>query len=290
MLKTTGIIGILFSIIFFIGTFSYAQGTFNVKVLDKKSNMPVVYAYVALGNDFKTYTDTKGYCSIPFADSRDKVTIRCLGYIDYIIIVSEIENSGIVYLKPKDVELPEVVVRPDIGAPIITHGYIKQRHVYTLGSLLPYNVEACTFVPLPTTGEKTILTIRIKMEQGTLENPVRLHIYSANDNGLPGQELLDSNVIIYNRDIREDEYTLSVASKNIKIINDKIFIGVEWPGLYKAEAYHFGEIGPRVKRAESISENRTYNRSAKSPAWSQGHLEDKRPPNILVSVDYTITH
>ncbi|MCB0696962.1 MAG: hypothetical protein KDC07_06340, partial [Chitinophagaceae bacterium] len=69
---------------------------------------------------------------------------------------------------------------------------------------------------------------------------------------------------------------------------NKIFIGVEWPGLYDINKDLMYKVGPKVLRAQSISENRSFYRSEKTAGWLPMFYSEKRPGNIMVSADYLL--
>lgn len=274
---------VAFITLLIISDTSFAQDTLRIRVLDKKSEAPVAYAIVASGNGPKMYADVQGYCSVPVSDLKESISVRCIGYADYSISAAKIPKSKIIYLTHKEVPLAEANVT---SKKPIRADYIKQSHTYLQGAQLPFSSEYCTFVPLPSGGWKKIVTIRIKMDPGAVENPVRLHLYDADAAGFPDHELLLASVMIGNKDVESGEYLLSVADRNIRIDKDKIFIGIEWPGLSHIREEDVHRIGPRVRMAESISEQRTFSRNDRARPWRLLPVFEKKPKNMLVSVDY----
>lgn len=257
----------------------------EIKLVNKLDATPVIFAVVKLGANI-CYSDTLGNCSIQYGDKQDTIFVNCLGYQNKTVTVEEINSNNTIHMDPLALEMTEIVVLPKKENTLSTP-YIKKRLVYGLGSMMPYNIVQCTYVPLPDSGLQ-IIKVKIKMEEATLENPVRLHVYNADEKGFPGKELLDSNVIIYNRDVQDGEYTLSLTNRKMTVKSDKIFIGVEWPGLFRPDPTNHGKIGPRPQMSLGVSENRTFvkYRSAEWQPHTKGS-SDKNPANMLVSIDYT---
>jgi iron complex outermembrane receptor protein len=88
---------------------SFAQT--QIKVLDKETNMPVVYAGVYYP-DTKTgtLTDTLGQFSVNFSMPQVLVQVSAIGYQTFLNRINMNESGQVIYLQPSIHELQEIVV------------------------------------------------------------------------------------------------------------------------------------------------------------------------------------
>jgi hypothetical protein len=57
---------------------------------------------------------------------------------------------------------------------------------------------------------------------------MRLHIYDVNENGYPGVELLNRDVIINNDNFKKGYLIIDVRDQNILVNGKAFFVGVQW--------------------------------------------------------------
>ena len=117
-------------------------------------------------------------------------------------------------------------------------------------------------------------------------DPCRIHIYDPDDQGRPGNEILNRNIIISNDQSQGKTVSVDVSEYNVYCSSAGIYIGIEWLGKYEEE--HNSHQKFRITR--SIPEARTYTRTLGYRNWilldQPATTPSSNPINLLVSIIY----
>ncbi|WP_229724560.1 carboxypeptidase-like regulatory domain-containing protein [Winogradskyella forsetii] len=103
---------IIIAIAFFGLSYSYGQETFSSRLLDSKTEEPVAFATIQFNYKSGVISNDNGEFNITIkrdVTATDSLMISCLGYEEKRIPLLNFDNSNI-YLKPKTVDLSEVLV------------------------------------------------------------------------------------------------------------------------------------------------------------------------------------
>lgn len=211
-------------IICLIGTATKAQITATVK--DPTDQKPIPYVNIWVENENIGVTaDENGKFTIS-APVNSKLVFNALGYDDKTIEASKID--GIVYLIPKVFELKEVKV---------TNGSVTERKV---GSFLEENTKnafantsnnpviyARDF-PYDTLYQKTpyLKSIKINVFSQTKKAVFNLRLYNKNDDGSPGSELTNQNILVETKKGKTSP-EINITKLNIPFPENGLFVGLE---------------------------------------------------------------
>jgi hypothetical protein len=103
--------------------------------------------------------------------------------------------------------------------------------------------------------------------KGDIDNALRLHIYKPSASGEPGEEILDSNIIIVNKNVRKGKYSITFST--MPVVNDSfVFIGLEVTGLNVSLDDSFPNYGPSLEFFESDKPFKSFIRRNHDPMWT----------------------
>lgn len=246
-----------FLFLFFSYT-SYSQVVFiKGTVLSNEDNLFIPYATVCIKNTRNFIdADEKGYFEIA-AKQDDSLLITCIGFKNLIVPASYFKNKDNVVLKENFLKMDEVIIKNPI-----THifGIVNEKMGSSrTGGSEAERSELTTLIEIPKSLEYyRISKIFIKGKRFSEENPVRLHIYTVNKNGLPGEELLKKQVIIAKEEFnnKNNIITVDVKDQNIILENTSFFVGVQWMTSTKVKLF----TGPEIIQTYKVSKVLSYYR------------------------------
>jgi hypothetical protein len=97
------------------------------------------------------------------------------------------------------------------------------------GESLSDSYETATLIQIPTTvNSYRISKIMFKQRNFSSKMPLRLHIYSLDGNGLPGDELLKKQIIISENDYKNGILEIDIKDQNIILEKAPFFVGIQW--------------------------------------------------------------
>ncbi len=211
----------LILLILLLGTFkTVAQGNCDQIVSDSKSKLPVPFAIIK-ANDKTFYTDSLGYFRI---DNQilNEITVSCLGYESKTVIVNCKES--VIFLKPKAIVLPEIKVSPKFTK-TKNLGVTEKTKISVSG--LDGSIIS-VFIPNETSTQKVISKIVLPYKAVKhFTSSFRFHIYKIADNGKPGSEMIERNLVGYPRK-KKGKIEIDIKEYNLAIPKEGIFIGIEW--------------------------------------------------------------
>lgn len=229
----------------------------KANILSKEFHKLIPFATVQVVNSKKiTDTDEKGYFEIS-ANQEDSLLVTCIGFKDLVVPVSYFEKNASIFLDENYRKMDELIIKNPI---IHTFGIVNDKMGSSrTGGSEAERSELTTLIEIPKSIEfYRIDKIFIKAKRFTEENPIRLHIYAVNENGLPGEELLRKSVIItkqfFNR--KSNIITIDVKDQNITLENTSFFVGVQWITSTKVKLF----TGPEIVQTFKVSEVLSYYR------------------------------
>jgi len=234
-------------------------------VYDLETKFSIAYATIHMLNT-KCYVDadSKGYFEIDCDHSTDILIISSVGYQTDTINLVKINLSDSFFLKRGEVILSEVVVGK-FEAKVFGIVSEKMGTSSTGGSAVTRG-EITTFIEIPNEIKiYRISKVFIKGRDFKAENPVRLHIYDVDSNGLPGNELLTKEVILSSKEVSNKTVIINVQDQNIFLEKPDFFVGIQWMTSIKVKMF----TGPEIFETIKIKKTLTYRRnlSANNNKW-----------------------
>src|SRR6188768_3947695 len=170
----------------------------TISVVDDH-NTPLPYSSVIWNKDLGLVTDSSGNVVVPDVSLIDSLVIQSLGYEQKIFYRSEIPTTGdlVVKLKPRIIELSEVVVwkasdYAEFGVTVKKEGFIFFKQTTCTNFQISVKISG---YKSPAKLDNVSVFISGSSE---VDLPFRIRIYEMQQDGLPGQDLLNENIIVTN--------------------------------------------------------------------------------------------
>ena len=111
---------------FALPSFLFSQ-TLKGKIIDKKSNLPVVYAHILLPNEYGVVSNQEGVFTLVLKDEHLNVEVKisALGYETITMNSNNLSQNIVIAMEPSEFILDEVVVGNFINAHQIIENYVK---------------------------------------------------------------------------------------------------------------------------------------------------------------------
>lgn len=253
---------------------SRSQANVELCVVDDSTHEPLPYATVHFTNKNEGfYCDKQGKLKLSAAIG-DTIVVTYTGYVEGKVTKFP-ETTLVVRLQRKTYSLPEFIVKTyhEKGKPKEV-GYHKKPKSFFMGSQMMLEFAVKLELPDDTTQYK-IHEIILPIRRMNNINRLRIHLYSMNENGLPGDELLKSDITLTdeNSDEMKKNGRFDVSGQNIIVSSKYVFVGVEWITEIKASRVY---MGPSVKFTDAVKEPYTYYRTTK-------YYNDKWQTNVYIS-------
>lgn len=195
----------------------------NGIVIDKDTNQPVnIVAIAAQGRAIGTYSDERGFFSLPDFGDSDSIIFRHIGYKKTMISTIDIEDT--ILLHPKINNLSEVTILPS--------GYSEKKSKTKNSNS---NISFAGFPGLEVTQLIKMdvdydfiksIKIFVKKTHSADSTYIRIHLYS-NKNGKPGGEMvLSKGMFVISR--ITSFISIDIESERIQMPPEGVFIGIEW--------------------------------------------------------------
>ena len=219
---------LLYSFIIFLSTECIGQ---NVKlagrVINDKTKLAIPYASGFLMREKKYFdADENGQYSI-LADQSDSVSFSCIGFQSRFFSVQELISANQISLQESVNTLEEVVVRSAVAERI---GIVNEKQTTSFaGSTANNYYQIVTLIKFADTSKGGVIkNVLFKQKKFDADRPMRLHIYDVNENGYPGVELLNRDVLINKDNFKKGYLTIDVREQNILVNCKAFFVGVQW--------------------------------------------------------------
>jgi hypothetical protein len=219
---------LLYSLIIFLSTECTGQ---NVKlagrVVNDKTKLAIPYASGFLVRQKKYFdADENGQYFI-LANRFDSVSFACIGFQSRLFSVQELISANQISLQESVNTLEEVVVRSAVAERI---GIVNEKQTTShKGASYDSKYQIVTLVKIADTIKRGVIkNVLFKQKRFDADRPMRLHIYDVNENGYPGVELLNRDVIINKDNFKKGYLTIDVREQNILVNGKAFFVGVQW--------------------------------------------------------------
>ena len=231
---------LLLSILMCFGMVGYSQT--KVVIVDGITQDPLPYTTIQSINTIEGFiTDENGFILLNLSPT-DTIHISYVGYKSINYVVGKITNDKIELFKETGSTLPDVIVKKytPIEKPFRL-GFQNLKVSFRLVDGLIRNKdnighEITTLVEFPNENEKyKILKVILPTNKIVKNDPLRLHIYSINDNGEPFEELLINDVIINKRYNLFGNIEVDISNQNIILNSKGVFVGIQKVGILDKE-------------------------------------------------------
>lgn len=293
MLKLVFVLFILFGF-----TLVSAQNL-NIKktVFDSQIKTAIPYSIINVLNTLRFKDADKSGLFDMNVNMSDTILITCIGYKEMKISVDKIIVVDSIFLNPMPITLEAII----ISKPLIkTFGLIdKKIERSCVSNSVESRAEMATLIEVENQNKPYRLSkVFFMANRFNSENPVRLHIYEVEANGLPGNELLTKEIVITKNDLIGKKVIINLKDQNI-IINEKsFFVSVQW--LTSKTLKRF--TGPEFFETGKVKKLHTYRRqlNIKNNQWFGGFKKsmifypegvtpnDDAPINLLASAEIEI--
>ena len=217
---------LIFTLIIFCCGSHLLKAQITATIKNPTDQKPIPYVNIWVENENIGVTADENGMFIISVPANIKLVFNALGYNDKTIEASKI--NGIVYLIPKIFELKEVKV---------TNSEVTERKV---GSFLEENIKNAfantsnnpiiyaRYFPYDSLFQKTpyLKSIKTTVFSFTKKSVFNVRLYSKNDDGSPGLELTNQNILI---EIKKG-YTspeINITKLNIPFPENGLFVGLE---------------------------------------------------------------
>ena len=243
-------------------------------------NKPLPYSSVTWNKDLGLVTDSSGQIGIPDISLIDSLVVQSFGYEQKVFYKSEMPTTGhlLVKLKPKVIELPEVIVWKafdfaEFGVTVKKEGFIFFKHNLCTNIQIAVKISGYKS-PAKLNNVSVFIS---KASEGDL--PFRIRVYEIKQDGSPGEDLLNENIIVANyKKGRWNSIDLSGYSFG-KLPSEGFFVAMELlcDDLNKKN-------GLCIAGTDEINSRLTYFKKGTSD-WkdlTSNNYERSRPTNYLI--------
>lgn len=207
----------------------FAQNEMSGIVFGSTSGQPVAYATIRSAlTQMAIDTDEGGAFNI-VANKYDTLIISCIGYKEKRVSLYFLNSIDTIYLEESPVTLDEIIVE---DAETMVLGILDKKFGSSrVGGAYAERSEIVTLIEIPDhVRHYRVKEVFIKARRFDESNPIRLHLYSVNDHGLPDEELLKESTIIKkeNFDKKTGVITVDIRKQNILLGEESFFVGIQW--------------------------------------------------------------
>lgn len=244
---------------------SYSQK--NIIVIDSISRIPLEYvSIINVSKNIGFYCDSTGISSKEISKD-DIYKFSLIGYKDKIINGNEIELSSIIELFPIINFLKEIKIKNNVYEnKLLTISTKNTNNIIKVESFI--KSEICTKINcFDTTTKFKINSIKVPFNKFHKDFPIRLHIYHSTSNSLPGESILNENILLGNLSFKKINkyYEFDLSKYNILAEASNIFIGFEFIGNNELLNNVSILLINRLEETTLLSES--YTRTIEYPLW-----------------------
>jgi hypothetical protein len=233
----------------------------------------------------------------------DSILVSSIGYIDKTIPVAALSNNNNIELQENYQPLEDVLI-----------GKLKEMEIrqndfkpdFSFTSNPKNQCAVATKIDLPGNCKKIRLhSIKILIRKTAHKNinPIRLHLYKVDQNGLPEEtELLKKDIVLPKVEINRKYLEFQLNDQNITIsrnIDSSVYVGIEFLNFSQKEIYDSPEIKITKKSGEqnTVFKNFIINKPALQSKWVYMSDEEMNPAkttnavhpfNMIVSILATV--
>ncbi len=228
-----------------VDLFSQTEGY----IIDINTNNPVPFANIWVENEnIGTTSDKEGVFHFKDDQNNKYLIITSIGYEKLRV---KIDSSNLkIFLVPLTYMIPEVLVTPIKKKELKVNTYRKsQVHQYTapttpqiLARFFPFQNDYRNF--------RFIKAIRIETLSKT-ESIINLRFFKVKQDGKPGNDLLNSNLIINVRKGKRSTLVTNFKNTQIQFPTDGLFIAVEYI-IVKENEYEYEYFDKESKKIQKV--------------------------------------
>lgn len=205
-------------------------------VFDYFTKQPIPYVNLSiLESQVGTSTDEDGSYVLEIQEKNlnKYIHLSSLGYQDSIISVVEFIKEEKIYLKVKTEMLEEVLISKKIEQQFLEVNPIKKKDIKSGLPGFEHPIIAALFFPYEDIYQSTEnlnsikLYIRHTWYYKNRPSKFRLRLFSIDNNGFPGKDLVSESIII-ETDEKQKEIEIDVSKYNLMFPKDGFYVGLEW--------------------------------------------------------------
>lgn len=202
-----------------ISSFSQVKGI----VLDSISGEPIPYVSIWVENEnFGTTSEENGEFSIHITSKSSRLLFNVLGYEKKTLPLSE---SKIVKLKPTSIELNEVIISKKLETKKLEIGKTSNAIFEAFPNGPKFDLKFFPYLP---SYKKTRYIKYVTLQTDSkIDNAIlKLHFYTINSEGLPGEDLLVKDFIVT---LRKGvfKHQIDISNLNLTMPKNGLFVGFE---------------------------------------------------------------
>jgi CarboxypepD_reg-like domain len=226
-------------------------------VFNKNDGNAIPYAIIHSTKSNIFYnTDENGKFKIDIPIN-DTIIFSCIGYENLTLVNFSLIDT--IYLNEKINQLEDVIVSKSLPLEI---GILENKKTRSfLGELLNDSYEAVNLIKVPEKIKQYKIT-KIKFKQKTYSPNMifRLHIYTVDDNNLPGEELLKKQIIMSKEYFNNGILEFDLKDQNIILEKSSFFAGIQFISSDKVDLTKMNnDIG--IGETNRLKEILTYRRN-----------------------------
>lgn len=198
---------------------------FEVK---SNTNDPIPFATLSLLGEKKEYVCNLRGQFAGVANFQDSFLATSVGFIDSIFHVKTLQNNSIVMLRRKLTTINEVVIRNG-KKQFLGNLKIKQTRSILGGNTSSPSFEIVRLVKADIHSEFKVLKVSFRQKRFCDSMPIMIHIYSVNDDGLPGEDMLIKSPFIVSPEMYKNGIiTIDIQDADVILKNENFFIGAQF--------------------------------------------------------------
>ena len=212
-----------------MNTKSFSQKVQIAIEIKDNTNNPLAFATLALLNENKQYVCNSNGKFVGIADEKDSFLISSVGFLDSILYVRKLLNNPIVILQRKISVMKEIIIKNGKKQSIGNLNLKEDRSIIGGDSSSPSFEIAKLIKTKGVYTEFKVLTVSFRQKHFYNSMSLKLHIYTVNNSGLPGDDLLiDSTYLVRSEMWHDGIITIDVRSANIILKNEDFFVGLQF--------------------------------------------------------------
>ncbi|WP_235921980.1 carboxypeptidase-like regulatory domain-containing protein [Flavobacterium phycosphaerae] len=191
-------------------------------VKDSLTGKPISYVNIAVENEKTgTTSEENGEFSINTKENRNLI-FSALGYEK---LKSKANHVSEVRMVPKTFQLEEVVIMPHFGTKTIEIGSTKNQMAQAFDNGPRIDVKYFPYLP-KYKKTKFLKQVTIYTDSSIENATIRLHFYSVDAYGFPGEELLEKDYIVTLKKGVKKSY-FNITDFNLRMPKNGLFVGFE---------------------------------------------------------------
>jgi hypothetical protein len=200
--------------------------SFNVK---SSTSEEIPFAGLTLLGEKKEYVCNINGKFSGTANGQDSLLVTSVGFVDSVFYVEYLLNNPVAILRRKISVMNEVVIRNG-KKQLLGNLKIKQTRSILGGSPSSPSFEIARLINAKDLhGDFKVLKVSFIQKRFCDSMPIMVHIYSVNNDGLPGEDLLMNSPFIVQPEMYKDGIiTIDIQDANVVLKKQDFFIGAQF--------------------------------------------------------------